>query len=565
MAAALGLVAFVALRFVSSARHKLEVFNSEELLNLRLRWVLEANEEIWTLNQLWVGNPLYGSGGGPVGLSFLQVGLGWTGMGAYWSLRVAAIIFAVMLALGTAVIARKLLGRWGPASALLGLCLLPPPFLQDSLTSRGNYVEATSLTVAGVALWLVASELVGARGVLAHFAAALAFGLAAWFTPAFLPVGLIFLVAQATTSGLRGLLAIVGAAVPIVLLLMWGAEASSGTVRTVRQHPVDAARALLQQPELWTPTLTAAYRALPTEFPGTVDSGDAEEAGTAPPDGRGEMRRQARLHGYARSACWLLVALLGLRLLVGARRRPVVITLAAGLLCAGAALAPAGLSLVGMAPNDVDSLGGPRAHFWDARRAFIIWPAVALGFSAVVVQAAGRGWLRPIRLAAGLGVMVPSVLLVASGLQTFDDVGPRFRPERWAICPAKPLIYLGDPCAGPIVGLEIRPLEALVDATAHWEIPERAAVLLGHGSVKLAPRGCLFAQPEGFPDVSIGGAPPPVDHLLRAYWLGVGAAANAHCAREYIGGTCAKASTSALRSACLEARAGGPMEARVRR
>ncbi len=520
------LAVLVLLRFEVIRRFGLDLLDAEEFRNHRLRVHLTEGS-VGHLTNYILGAPVYGAGEGSIVVSLLLVPIGWLVPDMYWASRVAAILWTLLGAIALARIARHLVGERGPLLALTAVCLLPPRFVMDSLTAKGNYAEAATL---GLLLWWAALSVPTASRSRARVAIATAVGFLAvfsvWFTPGSLPLTTFTLLCLpfvwrgqgASTWGAAA--AGMTPAVALWILLLPGGR----TGATAPGHFVDAVGQAGRS--IFSPHLPLLFKAAWLEWPVHASSHPISPV----------------LMGAALLAGW--GAVIG-ALVLGARRtarraasreRGWVFVVVGGATGLGLPLL---LVLMGWGPAWVGDLGISTSHFFDPRPAFFTWWVWALAFVVVVDYGIARAPRATLAL-GGLGVVVFSPIQAAWILSV--PAGPGlWASEDWLLCPSRDPSYFDFCVDHPPPGLVTDLPEVAREASALPPM-HRRALLKGVGAVQ-GTDGCGIQSSHDNHDIR-------GTRETELWWSGAGWAL-ARCAPpDSVDSNCATAPTDPLRALC---------------
>ena len=483
---------FVLLRILAAPALAFDLLEPEELINLRLARQLGSGHPVGDLGRYWYTGVGGNIGAGPLVLSILYLLLLPFAEPDVGVVRLMGTLWACGGAVLIAAIGRRLLGRGGAVAGMAAAVAMPPTWLAWSLTAKGNYTEAAALTLLSAWLLLRLDAAEGSRRK-AAWAGGLGLNLAfsGWFcVSAIPPAVLLGLIAPLAVGRRRwpAALALAGGIVMGLLPVIVGFAPVGGASSPVGTGEVrELFLSVLSSPGSWPRVFFGSLAALPVLGYG---EGPAED--------------WARGWQLATSGVVLRVGIGGLGLLAGlglvraaSREKLGMLRLSATgkallLVLAGCALfAPAGLASLGFAP---DGLGLAQLYFYDARRAALVYPVMAVGV------ATGGCLLWRFRVARALLVLALLFAVVNQGaLATSGEGAPAsFHPIRYMLCPSEQPVDEASVCVDALWEDQVAALEALV-LRPGLEAPDaRRQALQGFGALQRDEDRCeLGAVPGG--------------------------------------------------------------------
>lgn len=492
------LAGFVVLRILAAPALAFDLLEPEELINLRLVRQLGAGHPVGDLGRYWYTGVGGNVGAGPLVLSVLYLLIRPFAEPDVGAVRLMGTLWACGGAVLLAAVARRLMGRGGAAAGLAAALAMPPSWLAWSLTAKGNYTEAAVLTLLAVWLLLRLDASVGVRRK-SCWAGGLGLCLAfsGWYCVSAAPPAVLLALIAPLAVGRRAwpALAALGGGVLVGLLPVIvgfepvGGGASPASAQEVQELFVS----VLSSPGSWPRVFFGALAALPVLGYGEV-----------PPED------WARGWQLATSGWVLRVGVAGAGLLLGlglVRRRdrekagaPDLGPTGRALLLvlAGCALfIPAGLASVGLAP---DGLGLPQLHFYEGRRASLVYLVMALGVAT-------GGWMlwrfTAARVVLGVGLVFA---VVNQGMLATSAAPPpdAFHPIRYMLCPAEQPVDEASVCIDALWEDQVAALEALVLRPELEAVDARRQALRGFGALERDEAWCGVSAVPGGGEAAFG-------------------------------------------------------------
>lgn len=535
-------VAFVLVRIEAARTQAIALTEPEELLNLRFARQLLGGHAIGPLGQYWytgVGGP---GGAGTLVLSILYVPfVALLGPGV-WAVRAMGIAWAVVGALLTAGLSRRLFGPPGFLAGLLAALAMPPAWVGFTVMAKGNYVEAAVLTMAVAYALLRAGDADSRLGPVWAVVAGGVATFSVWFWPSAGPpsalLGGALLVLAAVQRRPTLVIGFVAGAVLGLIPGWMGVEPVAAVASQVGTVEIAAvAREVLAAPNTWSSIVHGSLAGQPLLSLPTAPAWEWA-AGW-------QIATENSLRGLLWAACIAAVVstLIGP---IGRRTFPewnAPRRLILGCLALASLGLPVLLGVIGVGP---DYLPVRSLYFFDPRRAALVYLVWALATAGVFVAVWNQqGLVRTVGLVIFLGFWL---LQVASAI-TFAMHGRApeagFHPERWIICPEATPVEEVAVCVGTVDHSDVPVLAALTAVPELLAPRLRRAALLGYGTVEREERGCEIA-PGTLPAES----PPGARGETEWMWHGFGIAARGVCSIDVVRELCAEPTEAGLRAAC---------------